>query len=309
MKETNLQNNIKKSDMQRKNISDKEEKNNSKIELMERQVFQIDAKTNKVEEVNMDEILKKISKEKMIDGKIPDFTSSYTPANILSNLKNDSKAAEGAMVKVANSTYIPYIKVCRISWGGQSRGSGFMVASNLVLTAAHCFLDENGNVLPEWLCQPAYNYGPYRNCTSGWQRAYFGPYRTTGNYNDDWCVVELDWHMGNEVGWFGCTSYGNNPDYYDKYIYSIGYPTEPPYSEGECQYYSPGTIYSVTDGWFLSNCGCRPGMSGGPAMIWANDEAIGINQGIRTGDSTDVTLYTRACKIHAEIIDIILSYQ
>lgn len=284
--------------------------NNEKGEnsFSEREIFQIDADTNEITKIDIDNIIENISDTKLINGELPDYTSSYTPSNVLSIFPKNYRAVEGAMVSIANTTYLPYIRVCKISWDGNS-SSGFMVAPNLVLTAAHCFLDENGNVRSGWACMPAYDYGIYNNLTSGWQRAYFGPYRTTGDYNDDWCVVELDWNMGDQVGWFGCQSYGNNSSYDNLYIHSIGYPTEPPYTEGNHQYYSPGTIYNVADGYFISNSGCRPGMSGGPAVMRSNDTAIGINQSIHTGTSPDITEFTRACKIHGEIIDIILTYQ
>ena len=266
-------------------------------------ILQVDSKTNMVTEVNMDEVVQRISKTKSTNGNVPDFTSSYTPVNLLNN--NETKTPglrASSLIRIANTTNTPYIKVCRISWNGGS-GSGYLVGPNLVLTAAHCFLDVNGNVLPEWTCNPAYDYGVYNNLTSGWQEGFYGSnWVSTRSASEDWCIVVLDWNMGNEVGWFGCQSYGTNAEMNNIFVHSIGYPET---ENCQYQYYAPGNILTTYNGYFDMSATPRPGMSGGPIMRWSDDVAIGINHGYYD-DSVQNGV---GCRIHQEIINIILDHR
>ena len=264
-------------------------------------ILQVDAKTNTVTEVNMEELVQRIITRQ---GSLPTSTVAYNVTDKFVDKENENTSSKvGTLIRVGDPTYIPYIKVCRVAWNGGS-GSGYMVGRNLLLTAAHCFLDNNGNVLPEWTCAPAYNYGVYDHLISGWQQGIYGAnWISTKSASEDWCIVVLDWNMGDRVGWFGCQSYGSNSEMNNIFVHSIGYPAT--LENTQYQYYSSGNILNTYNGYFDMSAKPKEGMSGGPIMKWSDAVAIGINHGYYD-DSVQNGV---GCRIHQEIINIILSHQ
>lgn len=131
-------------------------------------------------------------------------------------------------------------------------GSGFLIRSNVVVTAGHVvYGEEFGKNDWAWAksitvtptANVSGNTAPYGKATSttlicggGWAK--------TGNLDDDWGVIILDSNIGDDTGWFGlhCQSNSYNgtnasANGYDRYRY---------------QYTFSGTISSTASKTFSS---------------------------------------------------------
>ena len=259
-------------------------------------IYSIKKGSEKITEIEKEKIINNIPQKFISNDKIQTTTKPYVEYSILNEpIIRTIHPNAGSLINVANHLISPNISICKIITD-ESSGTGFLVGPNLLLTAAHCFMDREGNVLSGWTCYPAYNNGAYNNYSSGWQEAIFGEWVYNGSSSGDWCVIELDWNMGNEVGWIYCQSYGTNSEMLNTIVHSVGYP-------GETQQYSPGNISFVYNGAFEMTAIPVLVMSGGPILRWSDDMAIGINHARYDGDVS----YGVGCRINQDIINIILS--
>lgn len=277
-------------------------------------VYTITKESNTITEVDKETLVQNISVKFKSNNQVQTTTSGFKKENILTtaNVRTIHPNA-GNLIRMYRPFYSPYNNVCKITTA-QGEGSGYLVGPNLLLTAAHCFFDEDGNILDNWTCYPSYEYGMYNNLRSGWQEATFGDWASSGSAQGDWCVVRLDWNMGDEIGWIGCQSYGTNAEMNEMVVHSAGYPNTDQNDvnnytyitqiyNGECQYYSPGNISQTYNGHFEMSAYPVFGMSGGPIVNWSTDMAVGINHAMLNNVKTGI-----GCRIHQEIINVILSY-
>lgn len=277
-------------------------------------IYTITKESNRIKEVNREKLIQDISPKFKNNNQVQTTTNGYIKENVLTtaNIRTIHPNV-GNLIRMYRPFNAPYNSVCKIITN-EAVGSGYLVGPNLLLTAAHCFLDENGNVLDNWTCYPSYENGMYNNLSSGWQEATFGDWASSGSAQGDWCVVRLDWNIGDEIGWIGCQSYGTNAEMNEMIVHSAGYPHTDQNDvnnntyitqvyNGECQYYSPGNILTTYNGYFRMSAYPVFGMSGGPVINWTNDVAVGINHALSTDEKV-----TFGCRIHQEIINIILSY-
>lgn len=186
-------------------------------------------------------------------------------------------------------------------------GTGFLVGSNLLLTANHCVFQSNGQPKSNLAFKPAYDYGTYNNMSCGWQNLmYTANYFSTDDPGDDWCLVELDYSYGSTVGWLVCANYNPISSLVNVVVRSIGYPGADGY-DGQHQYYNIGQVSSYNTNSFITPIYVVPGMSGGPTARFSDDYVVGINS--RKITHNDGTIELESCKISQTIINTILANQ
>ena len=172
-------------------------------------------------------------------------------------------------VSASQVTSSPYCYTCyvlAVFGNTASRGSGAVVASNLVLTAAHV-LEENGEIADDVIVIPAQygqNQNPYGSAeASGYKIS--GDYLPDKSPTEDWGAVEFSKSLG--VGYFGLRSYSK--DLSGTEITITGYPA---YLEGEpeddSQHYEmftgSGDYIKQTNGRVYVETYISGGNSGGP---------------------------------------------
>lgn len=203
-------------------------------------------------------------------------------------------------------------RLCRITInGGLDSGTGFLVGPKLLLTAAHCIYDKDNNIMPV-VFYPAYDNGSsYNEKSSGWQQIYTYPTWRDDHNNRayDLALIELDWNMGDDFGWFGSQSYGTNQEMNGLPIKEYGYPKL--IGDAKLQYYTEGSIQNTHDTYFHTTAVNYRGMSGGPIVRTSDNYAVGLVSGlIRNknifGNVTSFETYGR--RITQDIIDLINSY-
>ena len=176
------------------------------------------------------------------------------------------------------------------SWSG---GTGFMVYSDIMLTAGHCMYGLDGGNVKEMRVYKMQN-------NSVKDKTYYYPatwwlstnYKKTADSNYDWCVVELQNSIGNTTGWFG---YG--VALYSKSITVSGYPDYPAYHY--YQYKSSGTLTKENTYRFSHTCSTLGGESGSPAF-----DSNGVVWGIHTSGGTSENY---GCLITSSLFDLIES--
>lgn len=213
--------------------------------------------------------------------------------------------------KVNDTSEFPYRVTCRmIINGGLDYGSGFLVAPNLMLTAAHTIYDaENDNEIRDFTVYPAYNGTSYNSYSSGWQAIYRSSvWLETHNREYDWALVELKEDLGNSLGWYGTISYTYDSSLDNLSVRILGYPKD--LGQGKYQYYSSGNIEEIYTRYFIASSGNKGGMSGGPIAIndsnhTNNNYVVGVLSANITHLSFDQTYGVR---INDYLVDLIRSY-
>lgn len=283
MKETNLQDNIKKSDIQKNTISDKEEK-----------IIKYDAVTGETTEVNI-KLLKEKNKLLNLTNKNFSSTEPYNPLQLPS--KNSTKSSRLMMdsfyTKVTDTIIFPYIATCRIGVTTNmdsdleiGEGTGFLVGPSMMLTAAHVLYDdEKNNELRNFTVYPGYNHGILqiydKQYSSGWKAIYRSSiWLETHDPEYDWALVELKEDLGNQLGWYGIINYNAVSFLENLKVDILGYPDQ--LENAKAPYYTTGNIIEVADRYFKVSMGCSKGMSGGPIAPNSGDYefyAAGIIKG------------------------------
>lgn len=275
MKETNLQDNIKESDIQKNTISDKEEK-----------IIKYDAITGETTEVDM-KLLKEKNKLFNLANKNSNSTEPYNPLKLpgKNTTKSNRLMMDSFYTKVTDTIIFPYVVTCRID-AGIDEGTGFLVGPNMMLTAAHVlYNDENNNELRNFTVYPGYNHGILqiydKTFSSGWQAIYRSSiWLETHDPEYDWALVELKEDLGNQLGWYGIINYNSGTFLDNLKVDMLGYPDQ--LDNAKVQYYTTGNIIEVSDKHFIVSMGNSHGMSGGPITPNSGDYefyAAGIIKG------------------------------
>lgn len=269
--------------------------------------------SDKLEKIKFNELHEK---NKLKYKKILTKTEYYRP-NIKENIRDDffntQLSNEDPSTSLFRRLSPKEYRLCRLTInGGLNSGSGFLVGPKLLLTAAHCIYDDNNNIMPV-IFYPAYDNGSSHNGkSSGWQKIYTYPSWHEDhekNRQYDLALIELDWNMGDEFGWFGSQSYGTNQEMNNLLIKEYGFPKL--VGNAEEQYYTQGSISTTYDTYFYTSAVNYKGMSGGPIVRTSDNYAVGLISGlIRNknifGNVTSFETYGR--RITQDIIDLINSY-
>lgn len=246
-------------------------------------IVMYDSVTNQTTEINMTEVKNSILSTNNTNGGIVNHTEPYDPYPRKTILNSIASYNDGLLHKVSDTSVFPHRVTCRISfdvYGAMKIASGFLVGKNLLLTSAHCVMNEedNDNTFAEWVAWPGYNRGDYNGISSGWSKIiYPADWKNDHSTYNDWCLCILNEDIGSQVGWFGCQSYGVNSEMKGLAVRNIGYPVD--YNTGSIQYYTIGNIQKVDNYTFTSGAASYGGMSGGPIARTSDNYAVGINRG------------------------------
>lgn len=189
--------------------------------------------------------------------------------------------------------------------GMMTRGTGFMIGPNTVVTSGHVLCNYGFGKNDEWAwadsvdITPAYNTGtvpkPYGTVTAnkfsfecgwGWAK------NCDANY--DWGIITLSSNIGNQTG-FWDLGYSYLNLWNETSVFLNGYPKYIYEGEGSTrkevfttdQYVSTGTISETDEHLCYSyNLDASGGNSGGPCYVWTENSGY-VAMGILRGGSSD----------------------
>ena len=190
---------------------------------VEDKIMKYDAETGETTEVNMDELTQRASKFITLNSdnslSIESIEPLFTNNSIYETPKYSTRSV--SRTRITNTSVQPYSAVCRIFYlkSGQTyAGSGVLVSSDVVLTAAHCVFDEENNneKFANWEAQPGYNGSVLNGLSSGWSTVYYSTaWMSTHSYEYDWAVCVLNEDLGDNLGAFGLTYVLEDSSYLD----------------------------------------------------------------------------------------------
>lgn len=258
-----------------------------KESVEEEKILMFDSETGETTEIDIKSINEKYK------------NSNYSAKeNIIENLPYKPKysfLSDDVYHYVSNVSPLPHRAVCRIKadvYGSELRASGFLVGPKILLTSAHCVMNENDNdnFFADWVAYPGYKGGnSYKNVSSGWSKIiYPSNWKSSHSVEDDWCLCILNEDIGNDVDWLTCYTYNSNSDLLLRSVQSIGYPSNP--GGAVLQYYTTGAISKVENGYFRSSSIVSEGMSGGPVIDIYTGFVIGIIKGYTSTEGVGVRI-------------------
>lgn len=200
---------------------------------------------------------------------------------------------------ITDTTLSPYRAVCFVetTFGNTTyRGSGILVAGNVLLTASHLiYSNDDGGWATSVSVYPGYDngYAPYGNAS--WTKATIGNFFNTNDSNDDWAVVTLNKDFSSTTGYYGLSAElsVNSP------VTLLSYP-------GDMNSYMVSSSDKVTELFtykFNHKCDLVGGSSGG-ALIDSNFKVVGV-QSTETKTSFlwwSWYSYNTACRVSNYII-------
>lgn len=150
-----------------------------------------------------------------------------------------------------------------------AEGTAFLVAEDIILTAAHCIYQPSGTA------KRAYFYPAQQNDSDSYCETYgtyivaslmSTAYRDSQDLSQDWAICQIAHNRGDTFGWFGLSSSAGV--YTGLSLTALGYPGNEvgrPAVVEECQYKSPGTVSSILSTMrFKTTNYVQGGYSGGP---------------------------------------------
>ncbi len=249
------------------------------LSIEEEKIMEYDATTGITREVNMNELKQSLNTRK---GGYSDRIESYDP--LAEDIPSNTITPHAIYNPVPNVTDLPYRATCRIKadvYGEELVASGYVAGPKIVVTAAHCVMNQKDNdaYFADWVAYPGYNNGSsYKGVSSGWAKVYYSSgWTSTHSTAYDWCICILNSDIGNTTGWLGTQSYGSNSEMNGLSVRLLGYPLS--VGDGECQYYTSGTISNTRDLYFESSARSVGGFSGGPVARTSDNYVVGVNHG------------------------------
>lgn len=249
------------------------------ISLEEEKIMEYDSETGITREIDMNTLRNTLALKNR--GRT-DRIEAYNPlADTNSTIFASARAVYNP---VSELTSLPYRATCRIKadvYGETLVASGYVAGPKILVTAAHCVMNEKDNdaYFADWVAYPGYNYGnSYKGVSSGWSRVYYSSnWKATHSAVYDWCICILNSNIGDTTGWCGTQSYGTSAEMNGLSVKLLGYPLG--IGGGQRQYYTAGTISNTRDLYFDSSATSIDGFSGGPVIRTSDNYVVGINRG------------------------------
>jgi V8-like Glu-specific endopeptidase len=285
--------------------------------LEDEKIMEYDATTGITREVDMDTLKEELALQS--NGGNYDRIEPYDPLAENTSVDNVTTPSvytqspslytqsSNVYTQSPNVTSFPYRTTCRIKadvYGAELVASGYIAGPSLLVTAAHCVMNQNDNdaFFVDWVAYPGYNDGDsYNGVSSGWSKVYYSSYwKSTHSPAYDWVICVLNSNIGDTTGWYGTQSYGSNSEMNGVGVRLLGYPYS--VGGGETQYYTSGTISNTQNLYFSSSAKSVGGFSGGPYARTSDNYVVGVCHGYWTSDP-DTSVGVR---ITQQMIDILL---
>ncbi len=210
-------------------------------------------------------------------------------------------------IKVYNTTSLPYYSVVYIETsyddGTIDRATGFMIAEDVLLTAAHAVKSSAGAVIEDVVVYPGRNGNSYTISTTA-DTIYTDVSHTgTNNWNWDYAIVTLNDPIGNTCGWFGLYATTNSNNLYLQDFIVAGYPQDKASGSNRPMYKSEGIVGNITTYQLHHSADTYDGESGAP-LFYENSSGEFVVIGIQVGTSDNET-YNIARRITTTLIDLL----
>lgn len=223
-------------------------------------------------------------------------TKPYIPNNILKNNSFGLMTVFPPDTRVKQSTSVfPYSSICSITAyynnnSSFSRGTGFLVDDNVLLTAAHIAKGaERIEVIPGRDGEKNMPYG------MTWAKNIVTPNAYVNQAEYDWAIVKLQDRIGSNTGWSGVERFEDYSVLTGENLWTSGYP----YDKGNYyQYRAGGSVTATYEQVFFHNADIASGMSGGPFTRLKTGYVVGIQS--QENDNTNF-----ACRIYNDLFYLI----
>ncbi len=242
-------------------------------------------------------LIKSLAKETFSARKVKPRSRPTSPRRFKPTLEGLEDRLMPSLTAVPANTIHPYTAVAEVEVtfpnGGTFVGSGAMIDSFHVLTAAHMLYNpaEGGwarsiRVIPDmnYSSEPyGVAWGTYERVDPTWVS---NP--NPGGGSEDIGLVTLNTAIGYKTGWFGFGYNSNNAFFTNQYFETAGYPASNGYN-GQQMYYSFGKITGESGDDLLStegNITNIPGQSGSPLWYTNGNIIYGVNSAWRGSTSS-----------------------
>jgi len=262
--------------------------------------YDVATKTETTEEISLSELKRRnesakqrlgISSNNVLCGFNPVFDTSVLPGD--DNVSTPRTTPGIYPQTTVNVNNYPYTAVMFLLLGRDkdgdgnieswSTGSGFLVDSDVMVTAAHCFIGKGADGINRFIdeCRifPRYASSSISYNATGYYHpaswSYSTVYMSSNNVEHDWLVATLAAPIGNQHGYFAVRDW-------DASIEGVtattgGYPAESP-SKRYYQHKSTGPLRSYSTKRISFIMDVEGGNSGGPVYVSGN-QVIGIITG------------------------------
>lgn len=170
------------------------------------------------------------------------------------------------------------------------QGTGFMIAPDVLLTAAHCVKSSTGGVIEEIRVYAGKNGNSYSARTTADLIYTDVNYSGAGDWNDDYSYVTLNSPIGNTCGWLGLYATSNSSNLLDLDITTAGYPHDMTTGDWDgLMYVSEGTITSVNTKRIYHSADTWEGQSGSPIYYLDSDgDHVAVAIHVGTNDTYNI---------------------
>jgi V8-like Glu-specific endopeptidase len=146
-----------------------------------------------------------------------------------------------------------------------------LVAPDLILTAAHCFIDANTQALADgpFTFSPEYQNG-IAPASSQVTYVWWGTTNPNGDRQSDYAIGRLADPLGDAFGWIGTQALDMSEHLNNLTYYMAGYSED--FDGGNVASWESGCVFKKleSNGLLLHDCDMSPGASGGPMFYYAD---------------------------------------